>query len=167
MKNHLHNITDKIYPNAEAISFKIKEWKDAGLNIVFTNGCFDILHKGHVSYLASSADLGDKLIVGLNSDASVQRLNKSPNRPFQDEDSRAHVLASLSFIDGVVIFNEDTPLNLITSILPEVLVKGADYKIEDIVGAQEVLGNGGQVKTIEFINGYSTSAIEQKILNSK
>ena len=167
MKNYLHNITDKIYPNAEAISFKIKEWKHAGLKIVFTNGCFDILHKGHVSYLASSADLGDKLVIGLNSDASVQRLNKSPNRPLQGEDSRAHVLASLSFIDGVVIFNEDTPLNLITSLLPEVLVKGADYKIEDIVGAQEVLANGGQVKTIEFINGYSTSAIEQKILNSK
>lgn len=166
MKNHLHNITSKIYNDAQAIESQISKWKTNGNIIVFTNGCFDILHKGHISYLASSAALGDKLIIGLNSDASVQRQNKSPNRPLQQEDSRAHVLASLAYVDGVVLFQEDTPFDLIKSILPNVLVKGADYKIEDIVGAKEVLNHGGTVKTIEFIQGYSTSAIEQKILKS-
>jgi rfaE bifunctional protein nucleotidyltransferase chain/domain len=137
-----------------------------GKRIVFTNGCFDILHLGHVDYLGRAADEGDVLIIGLNTDESTRRL-KGPLRPINDEAQRAMLLASLHFVDAVVFFGEDTPLELIRKVRPDVLVKGADYSIDRIVGADLVLGSGGQVKTIELLPGYSTSAIEKRILDGK
>ena len=134
--------------------------------IVFTNGCFDILHLGHVDYLARAADEGDVLVIGLNTDESTRRL-KGPHRPINDEVQRAMLLASMHFVDAVVFFGEDTPLELIRKVMPDVLVKGADYSLENIVGADLVLASGGQVKTIEFLPGYSTSAIEKRILDGK
>lgn len=137
-------------------------WKDQGLQVVFTNGCFDILHKGHIHYLREARALGDRLILGLNSDESVSRL-KGSNRPLQSEDSRYDVMDALEMVDCVVIFKEDTPIELIRSLQPDVLVKGGDYTIDTIVGADEVLNYGGEVKTLSFIEGFSTSAIESKI----
>jgi rfaE bifunctional protein nucleotidyltransferase chain/domain len=134
--------------------------------IVFTNGCFDLLHQGHVKYLADAADCGDFLIVAVNADASVKKLGKGNSRPLQDEYSRALIIASLHIVDAVIIFNEETPLDLISFILPDVLVKGGDWKPEQIVGADIVLKNGGEVKNIPFVNGFSTTSIEQKIIQS-
>ena len=130
---------------------------------MFTNGVFDLLHPGHVDYLAKAADLGDSLIVGLNADASVKKLNKGALRPLQSEWARAYVLSALESVKAVIIFSEETPLNLINAIQPDVLVKGGDYTIDTIVGAKEVLALGGEVKVIPFLEGYSTTAIEQKI----
>ena len=143
----------------------LNTWRLKDQKIVFTNGCFDLLHLGHVDYLSKAADLGHKLVIGLNSDLSTSNL-KGPNRPITNEISRARLLASLFFVDAVILFDEETPLNLITALKPDVLVKGADYTIDKIVGADVVLANGGEVKTIEYIDGYSTTAIEQKIKNS-
>lgn len=126
--------------------------------IVFTNGCFDILHRGHVSYLAQARQLGDILVVGLNSDASVKRL-KGPERPVNDECARALVLAALEMVDYVAVFEEDTPYNIIVKVKPDVLVKGGDYQIENIVGADFVQQRGGQVLTIPFVDGFSTTSI--------
>ena len=140
-------------------------WKFQGQKIVFTNGCFDILHLGHIDYLAKAADLGHVLLIGLNTDASVSRI-KGPHRPLQDQDSRAMVLASLGFVTAIVLFDEDTPYELIRMVQPDILVKGADYKPEDIIGYDIVKAHGGDVVTLEFLPGYSTSAIEQKIRNS-
>lgn len=137
-------------------------WQFQGKKIVFTNGCFDILHLGHIDYLAAASELGDLLVIGLNTDQSVSKI-KGSNRPIQDEISRAFVLASLGFVDAVVFFGEDTPYNLINTIQPDILVKGADYKPEDIVGYDIVKNKGGEVVTIEFLEGYSTTAIEKKI----
>ncbi|MDP2176422.1 MAG: D-glycero-beta-D-manno-heptose 1-phosphate adenylyltransferase [Bacteroidota bacterium] len=144
----------------------VKDLKYSGKSIVFTNGCFDILHKGHVDYLAKAADLGDVLIVAVNTDESVRKLGKSNTRPIQDENARLFVLAALSSVDYVLLFNQDTPLDVIKVLLPDVLVKGADYLPENIVGYNEVVNNGGRVDTIDFIEGYSTSLIEKKIKNS-
>jgi rfaE bifunctional protein nucleotidyltransferase chain/domain len=157
--------TEKIWKREEAmlLSSKIKE---EGQRIVFTNGCFDILHAGHVTYLQEAAALGDFLVVGINSDDSIKRLEKSPARPLQNEFSRTAVMAALGCVGAVVVFDEDTPLQLIQAVKPDVLVKGADYKIEDIVGAAEVLSWGGEVKTLDFLPGYSTSSIEKKILEA-
>lgn len=130
--------------------------------IVFTNGCFDIIHQGHVDYLAKAREKGDILILGLNTDNSVHRL-KGETRPIQDEQSRAMIIASLLCVDYVVLFNEDTPYELIKQIQPDVLVKGADYKVENIVGYDIVTAKGGKVETIEFLEGYSTSNIVNKI----
>jgi len=141
-------------------------WQFQGKRIVFTNGCFDILHLGHIDYLSKAKDLGDLLVIGLNTDLSVSKL-KGKNRPIQDEVSRAFILASLSFVDAVVYFGEETPYNLIKTTQPDILVKGADYKPEDIVGYDIVTNKGGQVVTISFLPGYSTSAIESKILHHK
>lgn len=143
---------------------EIAKLKANSQKIVFTNGCFDILHAGHVQYLEEASELGDFLIVALNTDESVQRLDKSPARPLQNEYSRCHVMASLCFVGAVILFNEDTPKEIIEIITPDVLVKGADYEISNIVGADWVLKNGGLVKTIEFLPGFSTSAIEKKII---
>lgn len=162
---HHSKITDKIKTPEQLISF-VRSEKEKGRQIVFTNGCFDILHKGHVDYLAKAADKGDVLIVGVNTDASVKRLGKSASRPIQDENARAYVIAALESVSAIILFNEDTPYNLIRSILPDVLVKGADYQPESIVGYDIVTGNGGKVETIAFIDGYSTSAIEKKIKTS-
>jgi rfaE bifunctional protein nucleotidyltransferase chain/domain len=126
--------------------------------IVFTNGCFDLLHRGHVHYLFEAREMGDHLVVGLNSDASVTRL-KGEGRPVNDQRSRAEILASLVFVDRVILFPEDTPLNLIRSIKPDLLVKGGDYKKEEIVGFEEVSSWGGEVRIIPILEGYSTSSM--------
>jgi len=141
---------------------QVAVWRSKGDKIVFTNGCFDILHLGHVDYLEKARALGDRLVLGLNSDSSVSRF-KGPERPIQDQNSRARILAAMEFIDAVVFFNEDTPINLITEIQPDILVKGSDYLAENIVGADVVKARGGVVKTIDFIPGYSTSKIVEKI----
>jgi D-glycero-beta-D-manno-heptose 1-phosphate adenylyltransferase len=157
----MEKTTDKIKSLEEATK-KVAEWKSKGEKIVFTNGCFDIIHLGHVDYLEKARNLGDRLVLGLNTDASVSKF-KGPERPLQDQNSRARVIASFQFIDMVVFFNEDTPLNLISALLPDVLVKGSDYLAENIVGADVVKKSGGVVKTIDFIPGYSTTRIVEKI----
>ena len=157
----LQTIENKVVTLDQLHKF-LNMWRLKDHKIVFTNGCFDLLHLGHIDYLSKAADLGTKLVIGLNSDLSTSNL-KGPHRPITNEKSRSRLLASLFFVDAVVLFDEPTPLNLITSIKPEVLVKGADYTIDKIVGADVVLANGGDVKTIEYIEGYSTTAIEQKI----
>lgn len=146
----------------EALETKLAEWRSAGETIVFTNGCFDILHRGHVEYLAQAADLGDKLIVGLNTDASVKRL-KGENRPVNDEKSRALLLSALQFVDAVVFFDEDTPYELIKQVQPDILVKGNDYKPEEIVGYDIVIAKGGKVLTIDLVEGFSTTNIIKRL----
>ena len=141
------------------LSFDTFRWKFFGKRIVFTNGCFDLLHAGHIASLSQAADFGDILIVGLNSDASVKRL-KGEHRPVQTEQNRATILASLYMVDAVVIFDEDTPLEIIKSIMPDVLVKGGDYTPETIVGAKEVIANGGKVEIIPLVPGLSTTNLE-------
>lgn len=136
--------------------------KNKDKKIVFTNGCFDILHKGHVTYLNEAKKLGDLLVIGLNSDASVKRL-KGPERPINNETDRQYVMSQLKPVDFVEIFTEDTPLNLILKVQPKVLVKGGDWKIEQIVGGKEVVENGGDVYSLNFVNGYSTTNIINKI----
>ena len=153
----LNKITD-----LPSLKTQLNEWKSEGKRVVFTNGVFDLLHIGHITYLAKAAELGDKLIIGLNADASVKRI-KGDDRPVNDQNSRAMLLAALFFVDAVVVFEEDTPQQLITALLPDILVKGADYAIENIVGAKEVIANGGEVKTINFVDGYSSTSIIQKI----
>lgn len=130
--------------------------------IVFTNGCFDILHRGHIEYLAKASDLGDVLFLGLNSDSSIRRI-KGESRPYNDEESRAIVLAALHFIDYIVLFDEDTPYNLIQTIQPDILVKGKDYKAEEIVGYDIVTAKGGKVETIDLVEGFSTTKLVNKI----
>jgi rfaE bifunctional protein nucleotidyltransferase chain/domain len=150
---------DKIL-TLDALIEKRKEWNDQ--EVVFTNGCFDILHLGHVDYLEKAASKGDKLIVALNTDASVSKL-KGPTRPVNKEEARARIIAALSFVDAVVFFSEDTPLSLIKQLLPDVLVKGSDYDMSNIIGADIVMENGGKVETIKLVDGYSTTNIINKI----
>jgi rfaE bifunctional protein nucleotidyltransferase chain/domain len=164
--SQLESIHRKIFHSVSDFEKTLNFYRFKNFTKVFTNGCFDIMHLGHVEYLSKSSDLGQILIVGLNSDASVSRL-KGEGRPICDVRSRATVLASLSFVSAVVIFEEDTPLELIKFIRPDVLVKGKDYSVETIVGADVVLANGGRVETIELVEGYSTSLIENKIKGSK
>jgi D-glycero-beta-D-manno-heptose 1-phosphate adenylyltransferase len=161
----METTTTKIVSLAEARA-KVKQWQAQGFKVVFTNGCFDIIHLGHVDYLEKARNLGDKLVLGLNTDDSVSRF-KGPDRPLQHQHSRARVLAAFQFIDLVVLFNEDTPLNLISELLPDILVKGSDYLTENIVGADVVKRNGGVVKTIDFVSGYSTTRIVEKIKKTK
>jgi rfaE bifunctional protein nucleotidyltransferase chain/domain len=149
--------TDKIH-SCETIAAVVEKWKAEKKKIAFTNGCFDLLHLGHVDYLEKARQKGDVLIVGLNSDASVQRI-KGPERPIMTEISRSRLLASMFFVDAVVLFDEDTPLELIRAIMPDVLIKGQDYQISNIVGADIVMKNGGKVETIELVYGYSTSNV--------
>ncbi|MEY4273121.1 MAG: D-glycero-beta-D-manno-heptose-7-phosphate kinase [Bacteroidota bacterium] len=139
-------------------------WKENNETVVFTNGCFDILHLGHVDYLEKAREAGTKMIVGVNADSSVRQL-KGPSRPVNNEYARARILASLQFVDMVIIFEEETPLDLINTLLPDVLVKGDDYSIETIVGAKEVIANGGKVTTIPLVPSYSTTNIIQKLKN--
>jgi D-glycero-beta-D-manno-heptose 1-phosphate adenylyltransferase len=153
--------TDKII-SREQLPDLLARWRQEQQRVVFTNGCFDLLHLGHVDYLEKARQLGDKLILGLNSDASMRRL-KGPSRPLQDEMSRSRIMASLLFIDAVVIFEEDTPYELIRQVSPDILVKGDDYTIQTIVGHDLVLQRGGEVKTISLVKGYSTSGIIEKI----
>jgi len=155
----------KIFSSPQEMQHLLNIWRFTDQKIVFTNGCFDLLHLGHIDYLAKAADLGNRLIIGLNSDASTSGI-KGPGRPITDQLSRSAILAALSFVDAVILFDEPTPANLIKAVMPDVLVKGADYSVNQIVGADLVLANGGEVKTIEFLPGYSTSAIESKIKSS-
>lgn len=162
----LHKIAD--IPTAKQ---KIATWKLKGEKVVFTNGCFDILHKGHVTYLAQAADLGNKLIVGLNTDASVKRQGKGEERPINPENARLQVLASLGFIDLVILFDDETPEQLIKELLPDVLVKGADYDPNEqdktskkyIVGSDIVRANHGTVAVINLVDGFSTTGIVNKL----
>ena len=160
---HLNSIQNKIYTLSD-LKTRIEQWKSAKEKIVFTNGCFDILHKGHLEVLAKTADLGNRLIIELNSDSSIKNL-KGGNRPIVDENSRAILLAALSFVDAVVLFSEQTPLNLIAEIKPNILAKGGDYKITEIVGHEVVQQNGGEVITIPLIEGFSSTNIIDKIQN--
>lgn len=140
----------------------VSKWQQNGDRVVFTNGCFDLVHRGHVEYLSKAAEKGNRLVLGLNTDASVHRL-KGFTRPIVDEESRAIVLAAFEFIDLIVFFNEDTPYELIKAVQPDVLVKGADYNVVDIVGYEIVMDRGGKVETIDFVDGFSTSSIIDKI----
>ena len=158
---HFNEIHKKI-KTFDEIEMSVEHWKANNLKIVFTNGCFDLLHYGHLHYLAAARDLGDRLVVGLNSADSVKRL-KGAHRPLNDELTRQHLLAALAFVDAVVVFEEDTPFELIKRIKPNILVKGGDYALHQIVGADIVLENGGQVLSLPFIEGYSTTQLEQKI----
>ena len=146
----------------EELPVRLRQWRDQGFRVVFTNGCFDLLHRGHVEYLAQASDKGEVLVVGLNTDASVRRL-KGEGRPLNHEDDRALLLAALSFVDAVVLFGEDTAYELIKEVRPDVLVKGADYRLEEIVGYDLVTSYGGRVETIPFVDGYSTT----KLINRK
>jgi rfaE bifunctional protein nucleotidyltransferase chain/domain len=153
----------KICTLAEAKSRR-SIWKQESQQVVFTNGCFDILHLGHVDYLEKARQTGTKMIVGVNADSSVRKL-KGPSRPVNNEYARARILAALEFVDLVIIFEEETPLNLINELLPDILVKGDDYSIETIVGAKEVIAHGGKVITIPLVPTYSTTNIIQKLKN--
>jgi len=160
----LKKIKDKIF-DLDSLKNKVISWKENGHKIVFTNGCFDIMHKGHIEVLSKSSDLGDKLIIGLNSDSSVQKL-KGNSRPIIDENSRAIALAALSFVDAIVLFSEETPINLISTLNPDILAKGGDYEIRTIVGHEIVQKNGGEVILIPFVDGFSSTNIINKIKNS-
>lgn len=155
----------KIYPDAKSFAFKREELRNSGRILVFTNGCFDILHRGHCEYLYASRQLGDFLVVGLNTDESVRRLKGEP-RPYQTLEDRAFILASLSFVDAVIPFGEDTPLELILFLRPDVLAKGADYEVAQIVGAEEIKSWGGRVERIPIVKGRSTSSIIDRVRNS-
>jgi D-beta-D-heptose 7-phosphate kinase/D-beta-D-heptose 1-phosphate adenosyltransferase len=165
MSRTLQRIQNKVQ-ELPAAQERILAWRQAGEKVVFTNGCFDLLHYGHFHYLAEAADLGDRLVIGLNSSASVARL-KGSHRPIQDESTRQTALASLSFVDLVILFEEDTPLKLITALQPDFLVKGGDYRPQDVVGAADVAKAGGAVVVLDFVPGYSTTRIEQKIRGLK
>lgn len=153
----------KIFKWDEAVTL-VSEWHEKGKKIVFTNGCFDILHLGHVDYIEKAKIKGDKLVVGVNTDHSIRRL-KGPCRPVSDQFSRMGTIAALESVDIVVLFDEDTPLRLIEALKPDILVKGNDYLAENIVGAEFVVKSGGKVLTIPLIEGYSTSLIIEKIKN--
>lgn len=169
---HFQNLQRKIVDKTE-VEEVVKEYKLAGKKVVFTNGCFDLLHKGHVTYLAKAAEQGDVLVLGLNSDASVKRQGKGNDRPINDFEARATVLAGLGFVDVVVEFDEDTPYQLIQQIVPTILVKGGDYDPNEedktakkyIVGRDIVLQNGGDVRTINLVDGFSTTGIINKMRN--
>ena len=144
----------------------VRQWQAAGMRVVFTNGCFDLIHYGHLHYLAQAKDMGDRLVVGVNSDGSVRRL-KGPDRPVKDENTRLHLLAALAFVDAVILFEEDTPTNLIKTLLPDILVKGGDWPIDKIVGASIVMEAGGEVFSLPFVEGFSTTNYVEKIRNRK
>lgn len=164
------SLQNKIVSLEEAMR-RIRTWKYAGLKVTFTNGCFDILHKGHVTYLTQAADLANRVVVGLNSDESVKRQGKSDNRPINNQDARALVLAGLSVVDLVVVFNEDTPYELIKALQPDIVVKGSDYNDHErdktaktyIVGADIMDAKGGEVLALPLVEGFSTTTIINKI----
>ena len=159
-----HNqLKEKVVSQDQALK-ELKAWREKNKKIVFTNGCFDIIHPGHIDYLSQARDLGDILVLGLNTDQSVRRLNKGSNRPINDERIRANVLAGLASVDLIVFFDEETPYNLIKLLQPNVLVKGKDYEVEKIIGFDILKENGGQVITIPFLDGYSTSSLIKKII---
>lgn len=163
MLSKLEIIQQKIY-KLDELSRLVNQWKMLSKKVVFTNGCFDIMHRGHNTYLLQAAELGNRLVVGLNSDKSVRHL-KGEKRPVVDEYSRALNLAMHTYIDAVILFDEETPRHLIETLRPDVLVKGGDYSIDTIVGADTVIGYGGQVEIIPFLQGYSTTAIIEKLMS--
>ena len=154
------NSSDRVL-SSNTLEQKIQEYKKQNKKIVFTNGCFDLLHIGHVTYLEEAKKLGDVLVVGINTDESVKKL-KGPKRPIQNENDRCAILAALKSVDHTVLFGEETPIDLIKAVKPDVLVKGGDWKIEQIVGSDFVISNGGQVKSLHFVNGKSTTSIIEK-----
>ncbi len=164
--NKLETIQNKVFSPGK-LKRQLAIWRFQDKKIVFTNGVFDLLHLGHIDYLSKAKDEGNILIVGVNTDDSTRRLNKGKNRPLTNEQSRSTILAALLFVDAVVLFEEDTPYELIKQIQPDVLVKGSDYKAEDIVGYEIVSAKGGNIVTIDFLEGYSTTAIEEKIKGEK
>ncbi len=159
--DYRNQIKSKILSRNDLLA-QVSFWKRNNESIVFSNGCFDIIHPGHVRYLAAAAALGNKLVIGVNTDSSVKRI-KGPSRPLIGEEERCEMLASFTFVDAVCLFDEDTPLELIKSIVPHFLVKGKDYSPEQIVGADIVLSFGGKVETIDLVEGYSTTSLIQKI----
>lgn len=164
MKNALLTLESKIC-DPQTLEKKLALWRFQDKKIVFTNGCFDLLHLGHIDYLAHAASLGSVLIVGLNTDRSVSEL-KGPSRPVNDEQSRLKIMASLFFVDAVILFDEPTPYQLISLVQPDFLVKGGDYKPEEMVGYDIVKARGGEVVAIDLVQGYSTSLIEKRIINN-
>ena len=172
MSTKFDTVKNKVVDKAQLLAL-IKTWKANNQSIVFTNGVFDLLHRGHIEYLAQTADFGNQLIVAVNADASVKRLGKGDSRPLQDEASRGLIIAAMEFVDAVIIFDADTPLEMITEIKPDVLIKGGDYDEtctdaldgRYIVGSDVVKQNGGAVNVIQFVAGYSTTKIEEKIKN--
>lgn len=156
------NVTESKILSLQQAILQVRSWQQDGQKIVFTNGCFDIVHLGHIDYLEKAHALGDKLVLGLNTDASVSRI-KGSLRPVVNEYARARLMAALSFIDTVILFDEPTPESLIQAIRPDILVKGDDYSIENIVGADFVMTNGGVVRTIPLVKGYSTTSLIDKI----
>lgn len=162
MNHQLKKVLNLKLLNAESIITVVNNWKKEGKKIIFTNGCFDILHPGHLCYLMEAAELGDKLLVAINSDKAIKRI-KGHTRPVNNQFIRACMLSSLFFVDAVVVFDEDTPKTLISTVKPDILVKGGDYEVANIAGSREVLNYGGQVKILSFIKGYSTSAIIKQI----
>ena len=172
--SHFTNLKNKV-TDLPSLLNKIEGWKTRNKKVVFTNGVFDLIHRGHIEYLAQAADCGDKFIIAVNGDLSVKRLGKGDSRPLQDEASRALILAALSFVDAVVVFDADTPFELISDLKPDVLIKGGDYdaSITDatdkkyIVGSDIVKQNGGTVQVIQFVPGYSTTKIEEKIKKTR
>jgi rfaE bifunctional protein nucleotidyltransferase chain/domain len=157
-------IQSKILDSRKHLAQRCAAWKASGQTVVFTNGCFDILHRGHLEYLAHAAGMGNRLVIGVNTDASVKRL-KGPLRPVISESDRLFALASLLVVDAVCLFDEDTPAEMIEAVRPDVLAKGGDYTIDTIVGAREVLARGGRVEVIPFVEGYSTTGLIEKIHN--
>lgn len=157
-------IEDKIFTTYKKLADQVVRWSVYNEQVVFTNGCFDLLHKGHIDYLCKAADLGDRLVIGVNTDASVRKL-KGESRPVIHENTRLIKLAALAFVDAVILFDEETPLELITAIQPNVLAKGGDYTLDTIVGATEVLASNGRVEVIPFLDGHSSTSIIDKIKN--
>ena len=162
----IHSTEHKIISREEAARW-VRGLQGRGLKVVFTNGCFDLLHPGHVDYLEEARSLGDALLVAVNTDASVRRLGKGGLRPVNPEADRARVLAGLSAVDRVVFFEEDTPLALLTELQPDILVKGGDYQVHEVVGRELVLARGGQVRILPFRTGYSTSLLVKRIRSSQ
>lgn len=168
--SHLQKLNQKILKESQLL-LKLEACRNAGKKVVFTNGCFDILHKGHVTYLAAAADCGDVLVLGLNSDASVRRQGKGDDRPVNDFAARATVIAGLGYVDFVIEFDSDTPYDIIATLKPNVLVKGGDYDPTEadeqsknyIVGREVVLANNGEVKTIDLVDGFSTTGLINKL----
>ena len=158
-------IAEKIYPNLEPLRRQVQGWQNSNNKVVFTNGCFDLIHRGHLDYLARAADLGDRLVIAVNTDHSVREL-KGSDRPIMEEENRVWKLASLSFVDAVILFSEPTPIEVITALHPDILVKGGDYTIETVVGADLVQSQGGKVEIIPFLEGHSSSNIIEKIRRS-
>jgi rfaE bifunctional protein nucleotidyltransferase chain/domain len=164
-KMNFDEVIQKKIMNRELLEKMISVWRFFGKKIVFTNGCFDLLHHGHIHLLNTARSFGDVLIVALNTDSSVSKLK--PGRPIQDQKSRADLMASLEVVDAVILFDEETPQQLIEKILPDVLVKGGDYKKEDVVGSKIVLQQGGQVEIVLLLKGFSTTSLIEKVKDQK